>query len=71
MKRIKTALLGSITVPPQEKLLKSTTDKKTSVIAMNEKAYNKLILVMQGELAFEVVEDSTTDELPDGDAHLA
>ena len=37
---------------------------------MNEKAYNKLILAMQRELAFEVVEDSTTDELPDGDARL-
>ena len=36
---------------------------------MNES--NELILVMQGELALEVVEDSTTNELPDGDTHFA
>ena len=72
MKKIKPTLIRGITVLPHDENLNSTTDKKKiAAIAMNKKAYNELILVMQGELAFEVVEDLTTDELPNGDARLA
>ena len=34
--------------------------EKIAARSMNDKAYNKLILAMQYELAFEVVEDTTT-----------
>ena len=72
MKMIKPSLIDSITVPLYNKVLISTTNKKKiSARAMNEKANNKLILAMQGELVFEAAEDSTTDELPDGDVRLA
>ena len=63
MKKIKPALIGCITIPPHDETLNSTNDKKKiTAKAMNEKAYSELILAMRGELAFEVVDNSTTDE---------
>ena len=71
MKKIKPALNGGITVPPHNENLNSTIDKqKIAARAMNEKSCNELILAMQGELMFKLVENSTTNELPDGDASL-
>ena len=72
VKKIKPAMIGTIKVPNHNESLNINMDKeKIAARTMNERAYNKLILAMQGELTFEVVEDSTTNELPDGDINLA
>ena len=71
VKKIKPTLIETIEVPTHDEPLNIKMDKKKKAARiMNEWAYNELILAIQGEVAFEIVEDSATNELPDGDAHL-
>ena len=72
IEKTKPELIGTIEVPNYDESPKINMDKKKiAARPMSERDYNELILAMQGTLAFEVVEDSTINELPDGDAHLA
>ena len=72
VKKIIPARIGTIELTNYDESLNINMDqKKVTVRTINERAQNKLILAIQGELAFEVVEDSASNELPDGDYHLA
>ena len=71
MKKIKPSLMGAIEIPKYNKILNVTVDKKKIVAReMNENAYNELVLAMEDEVAFEVVEESTTENLPDWNAQI-
>ena len=71
-KKCKEVLLGTVTVPKASDTLNETTDsEKIKAREANENAYHNLILANAHQVAFNLVDQAVSDELPDGDAKLA
>lgn len=65
-------LLGQATIPRHDKTLNPTTNaEEIKNREMNDIAYANLLLSMEDETAWNLVNNAKTAELPDGDAALA
>ncbi len=74
VKGYRSILEGKEAVPAyNEKIDETTSQGKTKLLLrnLNESAYSDLILSMEDEVNFALVDEATTKELPDGDAALA
>ena len=69
-------LSGTAQVPKFDKVLDAMKDKEIAAWKANDKAYGDLLLSMdidkeEGMVAFDIMVEVKTDELPKGDTYLA
>jgi len=65
-------LLGKATIPPHDKVLDATKDaEEIKNRDLNDMAYANLLLSMEDDTAWNLVNNAKSTELPDGDAALA
>jgi hypothetical protein len=63
--------LATATAKGHREVLRPTDPDKTASEKMNVQVYNDLILSCQDDVTFGIVDESISDDFPDGDARLA
>ena len=74
MKKVKQIILGLEEAPRHDTELDPDDEEDRALLKLrqaNDTAYKKLMLAVDDVVSFETVSSARTEELPDGDAHLA
>ena len=74
LRKYRNVLMGETEVPKHDLVLDETDAVQKKLIEArkaNNNAYNDLVLACSGDIGFAIVDEATSEDLPDGDARLA
>ena len=71
IKGYKNVMIGKQVLPVEGSESDGLTEAERKIVALNEAAYNDLLLSCKDEVSFGAVDEAITDKYPDGDSQVA